>query len=73
LNEFDLPNQAIVANRLVLVNTAPDLGANNDTNLQIADAGVRYIVPESTLQFLLGLGALTTVCFSSKSSHSYKM
>jgi hypothetical protein len=63
LNEFDLANQDLLADRLVLINTAPDLGANNDTDLEILDAGVRYIVPEPAPQFLLGLGALIAVCF----------
>jgi len=68
LNEFELPGQVMLANRIILINMAPDLGANNDTDLEILDAGVRYTVPEPTPRLLFGLGGLIALCFAQKCS-----
>lgn len=66
LNEFALPSQVMLANRIDLINMGPNVGANNDADLEILDAGVRYSVPEPTPQLLFGLGGLIALCFAQK-------
>ena len=64
LNEFEMPNQVVLADSLCLVNIAPDVGINNDADLEILDAGVRYVVPEPRPQLLFCLGGLAAWCFT---------
>lgn len=63
LNEFELPGTGIVANRILLVNTAIDPpGINNDACIELRDAGIsRYganphPIPEPSSLILLCLG-----------------
>jgi hypothetical protein len=55
---YELPDEDIVANRIVIKNLATYQGSWDDTEIVYADAGVAYTIPEPGTVLLFGVGGM---------------